>query len=185
MMPNRFASQRGAVLLLALLAVALISAMLSTVLWRQSGLIRVETAERELRGATLDEVRRNVCATIACRAAIKINMRLDQQKKAGLVDGATDCRGFDVGVGEAAKQNVAQFRHIGPGKLEAGQFLGVALGEAGVGKTAIVEEFSSDSSQSLTFVNFTVYVFGLPVAETPSTWISNGWLRAPPGAAAA
>ena len=40
----------------------------------------LETSERELRGATLDEVRRNVCATIACRAAIKINMKLEPAK---------------------------------------------------------------------------------------------------------
>ena len=40
----------------------------------------LETAEKELRGASLDEVRRNVCATIACRAAIKINTKLDQRK---------------------------------------------------------------------------------------------------------
>ena len=39
--------QRGAVLLLALLAVALITALLTSVLWRQSGLVRIETTERE------------------------------------------------------------------------------------------------------------------------------------------
>ena len=39
--------QSGAVLLLALLAASLIFAVLTTVLWRQSGLIRIETAERE------------------------------------------------------------------------------------------------------------------------------------------
>ena len=37
----------------------------------------LETAEAELRGASLDELRRNVCASIACQAAIKINTRLD------------------------------------------------------------------------------------------------------------
>lgn len=51
----------------------------------------LETAERELRGATLDEVRRNVCATIACRAAIKINMRLDQQKMEWLLRELARC----------------------------------------------------------------------------------------------
>jgi len=51
----------------------------------------LETAERELRGATLDEVRRNVCATIACRAAIKINMRLDQQKMEWLLAELARC----------------------------------------------------------------------------------------------
>ncbi len=40
----------------------------------------LEIAESELRSASLDEIRRNVCATIACRAAIKINMRLEPKK---------------------------------------------------------------------------------------------------------
>jgi DNA mismatch repair protein MutL len=40
----------------------------------------LETAEAELRGASLDELRRNICASIACRAAIKINTRLDHHK---------------------------------------------------------------------------------------------------------
>jgi DNA mismatch repair protein MutL len=40
----------------------------------------LEIAERELRSASLDDVRRNVCATIACRAAIKINTRLEPKK---------------------------------------------------------------------------------------------------------
>ncbi len=40
----------------------------------------LEIAETELRSASLDEIRRNVCATIACRAAIKINTKLDPQK---------------------------------------------------------------------------------------------------------
>jgi general secretion pathway protein K len=39
--------QQGAVLLLALLAVALITAMISTALWHQSALIRIESTERE------------------------------------------------------------------------------------------------------------------------------------------
>jgi general secretion pathway protein K len=43
----RHPDQRGAVLLLALLAASLIFALLTTVLWRQSGLIRIESAERE------------------------------------------------------------------------------------------------------------------------------------------
>lgn len=51
----------------------------------------LETSERELRGASLDEVRRNVCATIACRAAIKINMRLDQQKMEWLISELARC----------------------------------------------------------------------------------------------
>ncbi len=40
----------------------------------------LEVAESELRSASLDEIRRNVCATIACRAAIKINTRLEPKK---------------------------------------------------------------------------------------------------------
>ena len=40
----------------------------------------LETAETELRGASLDDLRRNICASIACRAAIKINTRLDHGK---------------------------------------------------------------------------------------------------------
>ncbi|HMF76126.1 MAG TPA: DNA mismatch repair endonuclease MutL [Bryobacteraceae bacterium] len=40
----------------------------------------LEIAESELRSASLEEIRRSVCATIACRAAIKINTRLESQK---------------------------------------------------------------------------------------------------------
>jgi DNA mismatch repair enzyme (predicted ATPase) len=40
----------------------------------------LETAEGELRGLSMDDIRRNIAASIACRAAIKINMRLDQSK---------------------------------------------------------------------------------------------------------
>lgn len=40
-------AQRGAVLLLALLVVALIVSLLGSVLWRQSGLIAIESAERQ------------------------------------------------------------------------------------------------------------------------------------------
>jgi len=40
----------------------------------------LEIAEREFRSASLDEIRRSLCATIACRAAIKINMRLEPKK---------------------------------------------------------------------------------------------------------
>ena len=53
----------------------------------------LEIAETELRGASLDELRRNICASIACRAAIKINMRLDTAKMEWLLRAlaATDC----------------------------------------------------------------------------------------------
>jgi DNA mismatch repair protein MutL len=40
----------------------------------------LEIAESELRRVSLDELRRGIAASIACRAAIKINMRLDQRK---------------------------------------------------------------------------------------------------------
>ncbi len=40
----------------------------------------LETAEGEMRGVSLDDIRRAIAASIACRAAIKINMRLDQSK---------------------------------------------------------------------------------------------------------
>jgi DNA mismatch repair protein MutL len=53
----------------------------------------LEIAESELRGASLDNLRRNICASIACRAAIKINMRLDAAKMEWLLRAlaATDC----------------------------------------------------------------------------------------------
>jgi DNA mismatch repair protein MutL len=53
----------------------------------------LETAEGEMRGASLDDLRRNICASIACRAAIKINMRLDFAKMEWLLKAlaATDC----------------------------------------------------------------------------------------------
>jgi DNA mismatch repair protein MutL len=40
----------------------------------------LEIAEGELRGVSLDDIRRAIAASIACRAAIKINTRLDQVK---------------------------------------------------------------------------------------------------------
>ena len=53
----------------------------------------LEIADTELRGASLDDVRRNICASIACRAAIKINMRLDTAKMEWLLRALaqTDC----------------------------------------------------------------------------------------------
>jgi DNA mismatch repair protein MutL len=53
----------------------------------------LETAEGELRGASLEDLRRNICASIACRAAIKINTRLDVAKMEWLLRAlaATDC----------------------------------------------------------------------------------------------
>jgi DNA mismatch repair protein MutL len=53
----------------------------------------LEIAEGELRGVSLDDVRRAIAASIACRAAIKVNMRLDQDKMEWLLRSlaATDC----------------------------------------------------------------------------------------------
>jgi DNA mismatch repair protein MutL len=53
----------------------------------------LEIAEGELRRLSLDDVRRGIAASIACRAAIKINMRLDQNKMEWLLRAlsATDC----------------------------------------------------------------------------------------------
>jgi DNA mismatch repair protein MutL len=53
----------------------------------------LEIAEGELRGASLDDLRRGICASIACRAAIKINTRLDAAKMEWLLKAlaATDC----------------------------------------------------------------------------------------------
>jgi DNA mismatch repair protein MutL len=53
----------------------------------------LETAESELRAASVDDLRRGICASIACRAAIKINTHLDAGKMEWLLRAlaATDC----------------------------------------------------------------------------------------------
>jgi len=51
----------------------------------------LEIAESEFRSASLDEIRRSVCATIACRAAIKINMRLEPKKIDWLLRALAGC----------------------------------------------------------------------------------------------
>ena len=53
----------------------------------------LEIADTELRGSSLDDLRRGICASIACRAAIKINTRLDPAKMEWLLRAlaATDC----------------------------------------------------------------------------------------------
>lgn len=51
----------------------------------------LEVAESELRGATLDELRRNIAASIACRAAVKINMRLDTSRMEWLLNKLSQC----------------------------------------------------------------------------------------------
>ncbi|MGH9611934.1 MAG: DNA mismatch repair endonuclease MutL, partial [Bryobacteraceae bacterium] len=53
----------------------------------------LETAERELRRASYEDLRRSMAASIACRAAIKINTPLDQTKMEWLLSNLsnTDC----------------------------------------------------------------------------------------------
>jgi len=51
----------------------------------------LEISESELRSASLDEVRRDLCATIACRAAIKINTRLETPKVEWLLRNLARC----------------------------------------------------------------------------------------------
>jgi DNA mismatch repair protein MutL len=53
----------------------------------------LEIAESELRKTSLDDLRRAMAASIACRAAIKINMRLDHAKMEWLLAqlAATEC----------------------------------------------------------------------------------------------
>jgi DNA mismatch repair protein MutL len=53
----------------------------------------LEMAEGEASKVSLDDLRRGMAASIACRAAIKINMRLDQTKMEWLLNelAATDC----------------------------------------------------------------------------------------------
>ena len=53
----------------------------------------LEIGEAELRGVSLGDLRRHICASIACRAAIKINTRLDSAKMEWLLRSlaATDC----------------------------------------------------------------------------------------------
>jgi DNA mismatch repair protein MutL len=51
----------------------------------------LEITEKELRSATLDEIRRDLAATIACRAAIKINTRLEPTKVEWLLRSLASC----------------------------------------------------------------------------------------------
>jgi DNA mismatch repair protein MutL len=53
----------------------------------------LEIAERELRKVSMDQVRRAIAASIACHAAIKVNMRLDADKMGWLLKSlaATEC----------------------------------------------------------------------------------------------
>lgn len=53
----------------------------------------LESAEGELRHVSIGDLRRSLAASIACRAAIKVNMRLDHAKMEWLLNelAATDC----------------------------------------------------------------------------------------------
>ncbi len=51
----------------------------------------LEIAENELRSASMEEIRRNVCATIACRAAIKVNTKLEPKKIEWLLRALAAC----------------------------------------------------------------------------------------------
>lgn len=53
----------------------------------------LEIADREYRRVSMDDLRRAMAASIACRAAIKVNMRLDQAKMESLLAGLalTEC----------------------------------------------------------------------------------------------
>jgi len=53
----------------------------------------LEIADAELRGVSLEDVRRGIAASVACRAAIKINTPLDEHKMAWLLEelAATQC----------------------------------------------------------------------------------------------
>jgi len=53
----------------------------------------LEITDRELRKVSMDQVRRAIAASIACRAAIKVNMRLDADKMVWLLKSlaATEC----------------------------------------------------------------------------------------------
>jgi DNA mismatch repair protein MutL len=51
----------------------------------------LDIAESEFRKASLDEIRRGIAATVACRAAIKINMHLEEEKIRWLLEELGRC----------------------------------------------------------------------------------------------
>lgn len=51
----------------------------------------LEIADKELRHATLDELRRGVAASVACRAAIKINNPLDMTRMRWMIEALAQC----------------------------------------------------------------------------------------------
>ena len=50
----------------------------------------LEISESELRGLSLEDIQRNIAASIACRAAIKVNMKLDQAKMEWLLSALSE-----------------------------------------------------------------------------------------------
>lgn len=79
----------------------------------------IEMAESELRRVTLDDLRRGIAASIACRAAIKINMRLDFTKMEWLLRelAATACpmscpHGRPVALRYATREILRSFHRI-------------------------------------------------------------------------
>ena len=51
----------------------------------------LEISEKELRQASFEELRKEMAATIACRAAIKINMRLDATRMEWMLRTLAEC----------------------------------------------------------------------------------------------
>jgi DNA mismatch repair protein MutL len=51
----------------------------------------LEAIEQERRGLTMDEIRAEIAAGLACRAAIKINMILTPEKMTWLIDELLKC----------------------------------------------------------------------------------------------
>ena len=79
----------------------------------------LETAEAELRGLSLEDVRRSLAASIACHAAIKINTRLDHAKMEWLLRAvaATDCpmscpHGRPIALRYATREILRSFHRI-------------------------------------------------------------------------
>jgi DNA mismatch repair protein MutL len=79
----------------------------------------LEIAEGELCKVSLDDLRRGMAATIACRAAIKVNMRLDQSKMEWLLHAlaATDCpmscpHGRPIALQYSMREILKAFRRI-------------------------------------------------------------------------
>ncbi|MGO9895271.1 MAG: DNA mismatch repair endonuclease MutL [Bryobacteraceae bacterium] len=80
----------------------------------------LETAEGETRGLSLDDLRRNICASIACRAAIKINTKLDPGKMEWLLRALseTDCpmscpHGRPIAMHYSTREILKAFHRIG------------------------------------------------------------------------